>query len=445
MSITGEELPNLATPVPGPASRSLARRLAAHESPNITAQVPDPPIFWESARGAVVRDVDGNLFVDLTAGFGVAHAGHSNPRVALAISGQAERLAHGLGDVFPPEPKVRLLEKLADITPGELGLGILASSGSEAVEAALKSAMLRTGRPGILAFEGAYHGLTYGALATTHRSTFRQPFETQLFAGVQFAPYPAEEAELEGTLNRVERLLADAESGPWPIGAILVEPILGRGGLVVPPDRFLPALRALCDGHRILLVCDEVYSGCGRSGRWFACEYSGTVPDLLVLGKALSGSLPISAVMGTANALSGWPPSSGEAMHTSTFLGNPIACAAALAQLAEIEGQGLLARAVELGHRIERRARGWQQRGLVAKRSGRGLLQGVTLHSPATGPALCARALREGVMVLAEGDGAVLALTPPAAIRDHQLAYALDVIEDLLGHPGRTGSPTEVS
>jgi 4-aminobutyrate aminotransferase-like enzyme len=445
MSITGEELPNLATPVPGPASRSLARRLAAHESPNITAHVPDPPIFWERARGAVVRDVDGNLFVDLTAGFGVAHAGHSNPRVALAISEQAQRLAHGLGDVFPPEPKVRLLEKLAGIAPGDLELGILASSGSEAVEAALKTAMLRTGRPGILAFEGAYHGLTYGALATTHRSDFRHPFEPQLFAGVRFAPYPAEEAALADTLGRVERLLADAEPGPWPIGAILVEPILGRGGLVVPPDRFLPALRALCDGRRTLLICDEVYSGCGRSGRWFACEHSGTVPDLLVLGKALSGSLPISAVMGTADAMSGWPPSSGEAIHTSTFLGNPVACAAALAQLAEIEDQGLLARAVELGVRIEQRARHWHQLGLVAQRSGRGLLQGVTLHSPATGPALCARALRQGVIVLAEGDGAVLALTPPAAIRDFQLVYALDIIEGLLSRPERTSAPAEAS
>ena len=432
MSITGEELPRLVTAVPGPVSRSLARRLAARESPNITAQVPEPPIFWEAAHGATVRDVDGNLFVDLTAGFGVAHAGHANAAVVRAIAEQAAQLAHGLGDVFPPEPKVRLLERLAEITPAGLELSILASSGAEAVEAALKTALLKTRRSGVIAFEGAYHGLTYGALAATHRDDFRRPFQSQLFAGVRFAPYPASGGELDGALATVERLLTEAEAGPDPVGAILVEPVLGRGGLVVPPDGFLPALRALCDGRRTLLICDEVYTGCGRTGRWFACEHTGTVPDLLVLGKALSGSLPISAVIGTVDALSGWPASTGEAIHTSTFLGNPVACAAALAQLAEIEHRGLLARTTELGQQIERRAQRWQQAGLIVRRSGRGLLQGVKVSSPAAGQQLCASALRRGVILLAEGDGAVLAVTPPAVISSAQLVYALDVIEALL-------------
>jgi 4-aminobutyrate aminotransferase-like enzyme len=432
MTLSGTELPVLATPVPGPASRALARRLAAYESPNITCQVPDPPICWEAARGACVRDADGNLYVDLTAGFGVAHAGHANAAVAAAIGRQAGQLAHGLGDVFPAEVKVRLLERLAAIAPGELQITILASAGAEAVEAALKTALLRTGRGGVLAFEGAYHGLTYGALAATHRPHFRQRFQSQLFAGVRFAPYPAEPAELQDALAAVVREIALAEGTPWPVGAVLVEPIQGRGGLVEPPAGFLPALRRLCDGHRMLLICDEIYTGCGRTGRWFACEHTGTVPDLLVLGKALSGSLPISATIGTRDAFAGWPASTGEAIHTSTFLGNPIGCAAALAQLEEIESGGLLERAAELGRVIEQRTAGWLRRGWVRGRRGRGLLQGVALHSTADGATVTAGALQRGVVLLAEGAGEVLAITPPAVITDAQLAYALDAIEALL-------------
>jgi 4-aminobutyrate aminotransferase/(S)-3-amino-2-methylpropionate transaminase len=377
--------------------------------------------------------------VDLSAGFGVAHAGHSSPAVAAAIAQQAGRLAHGLGDVFPPEIKVRLLERLAAIAPGDLEQVILGSSGAEAVEAALKTSLLRTGRSGIIAFEGAYHGLTYGALATTHRPHFRQPFASQLFAGVRFVPYPGSDAELPATLAAVERELAQAESTAWPVGAVLVEPIQGRGGLVEPPASFLPALRELCDGDRTLLLCDEVYTGCGRTGRWFACEHTGVVPDLLILGKALSGSLPISAVIGTRDALRGWPPSTGEAIHTSTFLGNPVACAAALAQLDEIEARGLVARAADLGRVIAARASDWQRRGWVRERRGRGLLQGVVLGSPGAGSRVTSGALKHGVIVLAEGAGDVLAITPPAVITEAQLGCALAVIEGLLAPPAAVG------
>ncbi|NJD09275.1 MAG: aminotransferase class III-fold pyridoxal phosphate-dependent enzyme [Gemmatimonadetes bacterium] len=441
MILSGAELPRLVAGIPGPASRALATRLAAHESPNITCQQPAPPIFWVAAKGAAVLDVDGNVYVDLTAGFGVAHAGHANPAVAAAIAAQAPILAHGLGDVFPPEIKVRLLERLAAIAPGDLQVSILANSGAEAVEAALKTAVLRTGRHGVIAFEGGYHGLTFGALAVTHRPHFREPFEAQLFPGVRFVPYPAATEDLDSVLAMVAHELADAETSPWPVGAVLVEPILGRGGLVEPPAAFLPALRGLCDGERTLLICDEVYTGCGRTGRWFACEETDTTPDLLVLGKALSGSLPIAAVIGTPSALSGWPPSTGEAIHTSTFLGNPVACAAALAQLEEIEAGGLLARARDIGDLIASRARRWQERGLIRERSGRGVLQGVRVGSPGAGTVLCAAALRQGVIVLAEGAGDVLALTPPAVITPAQLGPALDVIEGLLpGLPDAGGS-----
>ena len=429
--LLGDELPHLITDVPGPASRALTDRLARVESPNITSIEP-PPIFWTEARGAAVRDADDNIYIDLTAGFGVAHAGHAQEHVAAAIADQAGRLAHGLGDVYPPEPKVRLLERLADIAPGDLGMSILAGSGAEAVEAALKTAVMRTGRTGIVAFEGAYHGLTYGALATTWRPDFRARFAGQLFDGVQFAPYPI--ARADASLEAVDRIVQQAESSRHPVGAILVEPILGRGGLRVAPPGFLAALRDRCDGNRILLILDEVYTGCGRTGRWFACEHDDVVPDVLVVGKALSGSLPISAAIGTPAVMQAWPASTGEAIHTSTFLGNPIACAAALAQLDAIQTGDLLRRTERLGEVIREKTASWASRfDAVGEPRGRGLLQGAPMDGPGQALRVADRCLRRGVLLLAEGsDAEVLAITPPAVITEAQLDFALAVVEEAI-------------
>jgi 4-aminobutyrate aminotransferase / (S)-3-amino-2-methylpropionate transaminase / 5-aminovalerate transaminase len=429
--LLGDELPHLITDVPGPRSRALTERLTRVESPNITAIEP-PPICWVEARGAAVRDADENTYVDLTAGFGVAHAGHADARVAAAIADQAARLAHGLGDVYPPEPKIRLLERLAEIAPGDLSMSILANSGAEAVEAALKTAVLRTRRTGILAFEGAYHGLTYGALSVTWRSDFRAPFAPQLFDGVRFAPFPV--SRLDATLAAVDRIIADAESSGHPIGAIIAEPILGRGGLRVPPPGFLAALRERCDGDRIVLILDEIYTGCGRTGRWFACEHEGVVPDILVAGKALSGSLPISAAIGTPAVMRAWPASTGEAIHTSTFLGNPVACAAALAQLDAIRSDDLLRRAERLGEVIREKTASWAARfDEVGEPRGRGLLQGAPMLGPGQALRVADRCLRRGVMLLAEGsDAEVLAITPPAVITEVQLDFALAVVEEAI-------------
>jgi 4-aminobutyrate aminotransferase / (S)-3-amino-2-methylpropionate transaminase / 5-aminovalerate transaminase len=444
--LAGDEVPRVAGAVPGPASEALARRLARVESPNITRLRP-PPIFWTEARGAAVRDADDNIYVDLTAGFGVAHAGHANPAVAAAIAAQAAVLAHGLGDVHPSEPRVHLLERLAEIAPGDLSVSILAGSGAEAVEAALKTAAIRTGRTGIIAFQGAYHGLTYGALATTSRPDFRAPFTAQLFAGVRFAPYPRDtgaagpgtnaaarsDAERSAdALEAVADLLREAEDTAHPVGAVIVEPVLGRGGLVVPPAGFLAGLRHLCDGRRTLLLFDEVYTGCGRTGRWFACDHETVVPDVLIIGKALTGSIGLGAAIGTPDAMSGWPPSRGEAIHTSTFLGNPVACAAALAQLDAIRDGGLLERSARLGVAIRQRAGEWQALGAGPPR-GRGLLQAVPVAGPGRALRICDHCLQRGVIVLAEGpDADVLALTPPAVITDEQLAAALDILEDAI-------------
>ncbi len=423
----GDALPLLRTPVPGPASRALAERLARVESRNITRISPDGPVVWTAARGANVTDADGNIFIDLTAGFGVSAAGHATSDVARAVSDQIARLPHALGDVHPADVKVRLLERLTSIAPDGLEVGILGSAGAEAVEAVLKTAVIKTGRPGIIAFEGAYHGLTYGALACTFDAHFRAPFVSQLFDGVRFAPFPLSESEVASALARVREMITD------DVGVVLIEPVQGRGGLRVAPDAFLRALRELCDGESTLLAFDEVYTGIGRTGKWFACEHSAVTPDLIAVGKALGGGLPLSAALGTREVMDAWPVSTGEAIHTSTFLGNPVACAAALAQLDAIERQGLIERAADLGRYIRQRTESWVERGLADEARGIGLLQGVRVSPASRGIEVADRVLREGVLLVTESfTGDVLAITPPAVITIEQLDFALDRIEEAL-------------
>lgn len=439
--MTGDLLPELRTAVPGPRSRELARRLTRVESRNITHFHGGGPIFWETAAGANVVDVDGNRYVDLTAGFGVAAAGHSNPAVATAIGRQAERLIHAMGDVHPAEAKVALLERLAELAPGDLGVSILAANGGDAVEAALKTAVLVTGRPGIVAFEDSYHGLGYGALAVTGLERFRSPFADQLYHGVRFAPFPCDPGvgepagpSMDEALDVMRRGILESSRGRHPVGAVILEPIQGRAGIRVPAPEFLPALRDLCTELGILLILDEIYTGLGRTGRWFACEYDDVVPDLLVLGKSLAGGLPLSAAIGMPEVMEAWPASTGEAIHTSTFLGNPVACAAALAQLREIEERGLVRRADELGRRLAARLAEWvRKRDWAASHRGRGLMRALALAGPdphRRAAAAAEAALARGILVLPEGDA--LAFTPPLVITEAQLDHALDVVAEVL-------------
>lgn len=444
MSDFGRILPRVRVPPPGPVSRSLGQRLARVESRNITRIAEDWPVFWRRAAGANVEDVDGNVYVDLTAGFAVTAAGHAPPEVAHAIARQAGRLPHGMGDVHPAEVKVALLERIAAIMPDGLDVAILGGAGADAVEAALKTAMLHTGRGGVIAFRGGYHGLTLGTLAVTDRPEFRAPFHSHVFEGVQFAPYPSAAGEAGPALLEVRHMLRTAESSAHPVGCILVEPVQGRGGIVVPPADFLPGLRRLCDEHGILLIVDEIYTGLGRTGRWLACEHTGVVPDVVTIGKALTGSLQLSAAVGRRDIMDAWPRSEGEAIHTSTFLGNPVACAAALAQLELIEREGLVQRAASMGARLLDRIGSWPERlpGVAAVR-GAGLMYGIVLeaHGGRSAPQRVGQvvmdALGSGVLVLGEGPaGDVVALTPPLVITEAQLEHALGTIERALGDDG---------
>ena len=436
----GRQLPNIVTPPPGPRSRGLASRLRGVESRNITHVADDWPVFWQEAAGANVRDADGNVFVDLTGGFGVANAGHANPHVAAAIGAQAARLPHGLGDVHPSAVKVELLERLAAIAPAGLDVSILGTTGADAVEAALKTAMLATGRSGFVAFENGYHGLSLGALGVTDRDVSSAPFAARIGPPARRARYPHadQEGSADQSLAEVRRSIDEAHGSATAIAAVVVEPIQGRGGIVVPPPDFMPRLRALCDEAGVLLIADEIYTVIGRTGRWFACEHTEVVPDILTIGKALSGTVPISATIGSAELMRAWPESQGEALHTSTFLGNPLACAAALANLRVIEELALLERAAALGARVAARTASWvgSVDGVMGTR-GVGLMQGVVLrHAGDEGAAddpLVKRLMRRGVLALTEGPrGDVLAITPPLVIQEDQLDHALDVIEEEL-------------
>jgi 4-aminobutyrate aminotransferase / (S)-3-amino-2-methylpropionate transaminase / 5-aminovalerate transaminase len=446
----GELLPSVVVPPPGPASQALAHELAELESPNVTYLARDFPVFWEAARGANVRDVDGNVFVDLTAAFAVAGAGHAHPRMVAAISEQAGRLVHGMGDVHPPAIKVELLRALAEVAPGGLRRSILANSGAEAVEAALKTVALATGRPRVLAFQGGYHGLTLGALSVSSREDFRAPFRAQIPDNALFAPYPypyrpafGDDPDASRALAHVEHLLDTPGSEGGTIGAILVEPVQGRGGDVVPPDAFLPGLRRICNDRDMLLVLDEIYTGFGRTGRWFACEHTGVVPDLLVVGKALTGGLPFAACIGNDRAMDAWPRSTGEAIHTSTFLGNPIGCAAALASIAVLREERLVERSAELGGRMLQRLRSsLGEHPRVGEVRGLGMMIGVEMvrdrGSRTPAPELVGRivvdALRRGVLVLGGGiHGNVLSLSPPFTITEEQCSHALGVLEEVIG------------
>ncbi len=420
------------------ATDKVLQELRAYESRNITFMEPDGswPIVWERARGVHVWDAEGRKYLDLTAAFGVAAAGHGNAHVIRTGQRQMETLLHAMGDVHPHALKARLAHELSRLTfgrwrspKGSTGKTIFCNSGFEAVEAALKTAMLATNKADIIAFKGAYHGLGYGTLNATHRRHFRAPFLAQLGGFAQFAEFPTDKKQMRESAAEIR---AHLEAGG--IGAILVEPVQARGGINVPPPGFLPLLRRLCNEFGALLVVDEIYTGFGRTGKWFACEHSRTVPDLICVGKALTGGFPLSACIGRADLMdAAWPLSTGEAIHTSTFLGHPVGCAMALAQIEEIRRGQLVTRSAQLGNFLLRslKAAPGSSRFKLAFR-GLGLMAGVEMLLPEGAPAtlgalqVVKNLLHAGFILLPEGANAnVISFTPPLTITRAQLAQTV--------------------
>ncbi len=384
-----------------------------------------------------MRDVDGNEYLDLTSAFGVALAGHAHPRIAAAVAAQAGRLMHGMGDVHPPTLKLELLERLVALAPWKEARAVLASTGAEAVELALKTAQLASGRPGILAFERGYHGLTLGALSVTSRTLFRGPFEERLYGGVARAPYPLEREgpeALAAALDAVDAALARGAPNGDAIGTVIMEPIQGRGGARVPAPGFLAGVAARAREAGALVVHDEVLTGFGRTGRLFAHEHEGVVPDILCVGKALGGGMPLSACLAPRSIMDAWPESKGEAIHTTTFLGHPVGCAAALAFLDVLADEGLVRRAAEIGEILSTGLR----RGLegvpgVVDVRGRGLLIGLELEGVEAAATVAERALGAGLLLITAGERAeVLELTPPAVLTEDQLDHAIDAVTETI-------------
>jgi len=429
-------------------SKRIIRILKKFESQNITWVDPTGgwPIIWARAKGTHVWDVDGRKYVDLTAGFGVCAVGYSHTLLVKAACSQLRTLMHCMGDVHPHPLKATLAMELSKITferwskmpnmkptSGNFTYGkvIFCNSGFEAVEVALKTAHLATGRPGIIAFEGAYHGLGYGALNVTHREMFRKPFLPQLAQFGKFVSFPTKPQDKASVLKRINQLL---QTGKY--GAVLIEPIQGRGGIRIPPNGFLIALREICTKHKCLLILDEIFTGFGRTGKWFACEHEGATPDIICLGKALTGGFPMSVCIGRADLMDkAWPPSSGEAIHTSTFLGHPVGCAMALANINIIKRLRLPERAARLGRKALELLQNIPLKHYQAEIRGTGLMIGIELRRPDGSFAteetyrIAKAMLATGFITLPEGShGNVLSITPPLVIGKSTIEKAVKTL-----------------
>jgi 4-aminobutyrate aminotransferase-like enzyme len=451
--------PEIITPIPGPRSRALAEKLSRCEAREVTWLTEDFPVFWEHAEGVNIWDVDGNRYLDFTSAFGVTSLGHSAEPLRQALLSQAGKLLHAMGDVHPAAAKAELCEQLSRITFERWGMGtgktILCNSGSESVEAALKTALLHSGRAGVISFQGSFHGLGLGALELIGISTFREPFQSQLGRFAVQLPYPncfrcpfgrKEGFRLEGDPfpNCSTRCLEELQKQikttirQREIGSMIVEPIQGRGGEIVPPRDFLRMLRHICDEEKLLLIVDEIYTGFNRTGKLFACDHFDIAPDIVCLAKALSGGFPVSACIGRADIMDAWPQSSGEALHTSTTLGNPLGCAMALASIAEHLKEETRQLARRSGQMLKRSLRALNSPWIGNVR-GVGAMLGVELvkrdGSPygALAAAIMRRGLQDGLILLGGGPaGAVLSFAPPFSISESEIEFLATKLVDYL-------------
>ena len=411
-------------------------RLAATECPALTTRrkrraertgASHDPIVWVEAKGINVVDADGNRYVDLTSGFGAAFIGHRHPAVVDAIRRQAGLSLHALGDLYPSSIKIELLEKLCALAPWQEARAMLSLSGADAVTAALKTAMMATTRPGVVAFEGSYHGLSYGPLAVSgYAERFRAPFEQQLPAQTHFAKWPRRDED-------VDDALASLPTDWSSIGALILEPVQGRAGVRVPPSRFLVALGEICRREGVVLIADEILTGLGRCGAWWRSVGQGLVPDVICVGKALGGGLPVSACIGSEEVMHAWGDPDREAIHTGTFFGNPIGAAAALTTLNVIEEDGLVGRSEERGHALAASLRELPSTEVTEVRC-TGTMLGLQLDRPSRALELTRALLEQGYLVLPAGERAdVLQLLPPVSLSEARFGEFVVALEQALG------------
>jgi 4-aminobutyrate aminotransferase len=444
---TSSKLPHLITKLPGPKAAALVAKDHQFVSPSYTR---DYPLVAQRGSGAVVEDIDGNRFLDFAAGIAVVSTGHCHPAVVAAIQKQASELIHMSGTDFYYPNLVDLAEKLSAIAPGKGPKRVyFGNSGAEAVEAAIKLAKYHTKRDKLIAFHGAFHGRTMGALSlTASRSIQRKGFGT-LLSGVFHMPFPdtyrgtygvrpehASEDCLSYLVNELFRRRVD----PDEVAAIFIEPIQGEGGYLPAPVEFLQGLEKICRRHGILLVADEVQSGMGRSGKWWAVDHAGVEPDIVCVAKGIASGMPLGAIIAKAGVMN-WTPGA----HASTFGGNPVCIAAALATIKLLE-DGYIDNAARLGDFLMRETASWTTKHKsVGQVRGKGLMIGIEIvrdqktkeKAPDLRNRIVQMAFHKGLLMLGSGDTTVR-MCPPLLIDEEQAAFAIQTLDGILTEVERT-------
>lgn len=434
-------LPHLAGPVPGPRAQALMERDGRAVSPSYTRCY---PLVVERGEGCIIEDVDGNRFLDFNAGIAVVATGHCHPRVVEAIQKQAARLIHMSGTDFYYEGMIALAEKLGSLAPGSVERRVsFGNSGAEAIEGAFKLARYATGRDKTIAFFGGFHGRTMGALSLTARKATQRAGFGPLVPGVMHAPYPycyrcpmgkqPDTCAVE-CVQFIEQTLFKTIAPPEEVAAIFVEPVQGEGGYIVPPQKFFDELARIAGQHGILLVFDEVQSGMGRTGKMWAAEHFGAIPDIMAVAKGIASGMPLGATVARADLMK-WQPGA----HASTFGGNPVTCAAALTTIALLE-EGLMENAARMGEYLMGRLRTWPARfACVGDVRGLGLMIGVEFvrdqatreKAPELREAVVDLAFQRGLLTLGAGEN-TLRLCPPLVVTREQCDFAVETLEECI-------------
>ncbi|MGC1596823.1 MAG: acetyl ornithine aminotransferase family protein, partial [Candidatus Acidiferrales bacterium] len=438
---TDSKLPHLVTSLPGPKAKQLVERDHHVVSPSYTR---DYPLVAKTGRGAMVEDVDGNIFLDFAAGIAVVSTGHCHPEVVAAIQKQAAELIHMSGTDFYYPSMVELAEKLASIAPGKEAKRVyFGNSGAEAIEAAIKLVKFHTKRDKLIAFHGAFHGRTMGALSlTASRAVQRKGFGT-LLSGVFHMPFPdtyrgtygirPEHASAD-CLSYLENELFRRRVDPDEVAGIFIEPIQGEGGYLPAPAEFLQGLQRICRKHGILLVADEVQSGMGRTGKWWASDHAGIEPDIICTAKGIASGMPLSAIIARGSVMN-WTPGA----HASTFGGNPVCIAASLATIGLLE-RSYIANAARMGEFIMRQTADWTERHkIVGEVRGKGLMIGIELvrdqktkeRAGDLRNRIVQMAFQKGLLVLGSGD-TTLRLCPPLLVDEEQAGFALRTLDGII-------------
>jgi len=435
------DFPQILTALPGPRAKAIIERDRKVLSPSYTR---DYPLVAARGEGAMVEDVDGNRFLDFNAGIAVVATGHCHPKVVAAIQQQSARLIHMSGTDFYYENMVELGEKLAAIAPGKVDRRVyFGNSGTEAIEASLKLARYHTGRDKFIAFRGAFHGRTLGALSLTASKVVQRKGFGPLVPGVYHAEFPDSYRRPEGVsvednavrcVRAIEDQLFRTILPAEEVAAIIVEPVQGEGGYVVPPKAFFEELTHLANKHGILLICDEIQSGMGRTGKMWASDHFGVVPDIFAVAKGIASGMPLGAMIARSERMN-WTPGA----HASTFGGNPVAVAAALATIDLLERE-LVANAARVGAHMMDRLRTWPGRfAHVGDVRGLGLMIGIEIvrdqkskdRAPEMRDRLVHLAFERGLLILGAGRN-VIRLCPPLVISRDQAEFALDTLEECL-------------